>query len=91
MGLIDDLSSPASSTEPCKYNLLRESLSEEEQQALDGALQKVLTDERSARAKSYSFVWLADVLNNNGHSISRSTIARHATEECSCFPKTSHP
>lgn len=87
MGLIDDLATPVSNSEPCKFKILRDTLSGEEQEALDSALQKVLTDERSARAKAYSFVWLADVLTNNGHPISRSTISRHATEECSCFPR----
>ena len=84
MGLIDDLEAPVDHGGTCKYHLLHEALSADEQQALDEALLKVARDERSSRAKQYSCEWLSQVLTRNGYSISRSTISRHLNEECNC-------
>lgn len=84
MGLIDELETPIDHGGTCKYQILHESLSDEEKQALDEALLKVAKDERASRAKQFSCEWLAQVLTRNGHPISRSTISRHLNEECNC-------
>jgi hypothetical protein len=84
--LVDDLLSRSIEEIKTKCGLtkLRESMSTEEVEALDKALELIKTDHNSGRAKVYSAEWLTAVLNKHGHPISSSTISRHLSKRCSC-------
>lgn len=69
---------------PCGYTRLKDRMSEDERTAVEAAFNKVIEDSGSGRAKVYSFTWLAGVLSDHGHSISSSTLARHARGNCGC-------
>lgn len=84
MGLREDLLEDRQNITSCTIRDILDVLSPEDREALLEAIEKVRTDERPSRAKVYSNQWLADVLTNNGHTISRSTVARHISGECSC-------
>lgn len=84
MGLVGDLEAPIEVVGTCKYKVIYDDLSSDEQDALSDALGKVIRDERSSRAKQYSCEWLSQVLTRNGYPISRSTISRHINEDCNC-------
>jgi hypothetical protein len=68
----------------CGLTKLRESMSAEEAEALDKALDLIKGDNNSGRAKVYSSEWLTAVLNKHGYTISSSTISRHLSKRCSC-------
>lgn len=84
--LVDDLLSRTSVElrTKCGLTRLRESMSPEEAEALDRAMEMIRQDNNLGRAKVYSCEWLTSVLNRHGHSISSSTIARHITRRCGC-------
>jgi hypothetical protein len=68
----------------CGLTRLRESMNDEEAEALGRAIELVKTDNNIGRAKVYSSQWLTEVLNKHGHLISSSTIARHISGRCNC-------
>jgi hypothetical protein len=68
----------------CAIATLRGSLSDEDRVTLDASLDRIAADTGRGRSKVYSSAWLEKVLNNHGHSISRSTIERHIKGKCSC-------
>lgn len=69
---------------PCSFTRIMNKMNEEEVAALSTALERVVEDTRSGRAKVYSYEWLSTVLKDHGHQISPSTIARHAGRKCGC-------
>jgi len=84
MGLLEDLQTEVKKETTCLLKTIFDSLSDEEKGALRTAIDNVKADERLGKSKQYSTTWLANVLNDNGYAISRSTITRHMTGECSC-------
>lgn len=84
--LIQDLTErdPAEVSKPCGFSRLKEAVAPEEAEAIEAALERVRLDTRVGRAKVYSYEWLATVLKDHGHTISSSTIARHALRRCCC-------
>lgn len=68
----------------CKFTQIREQLDEEEQSALDNAVDSIRSDAGMGKAKAYSASWLAKVLRNFGYNVSISTVQRHVNKECSC-------
>lgn len=84
MGLLEDLQTENKKQTTCLLKTIFDTLSTDEQDALRGALENVKGDERLGKSKQYSASWLASVLTNNGYPVSRSTITRHMTGECSC-------
>jgi hypothetical protein len=84
--LINALLSPQdpSARQSCKFIIVRGCLTEEEQQALDKAVEGIRQDAGIGKAKRFSATWLAKVLRSFGHDVSVSTIQRHVNKECSC-------
>ena len=68
----------------CKFTQVRGKLTEEEQTALDKAVDNIRTDAGVGKAKTFSASWLTKVLRSFGHPISLSTVQRHVNKECSC-------
>lgn len=68
----------------CKFTQIRELLDDEEQQALDKAVDGIRQDAGMGKSKRYSTVWLSKVLGSFGHYVSVSTVQRHVNKECSC-------
>ena len=68
----------------CLYSRVRSGLAEEEQSALDRALERVQGDNNNGQRKVYSSAWLANVLTTQGHPISSATIQRHIRDVCRC-------
>lgn len=84
--LLEDLESPRSdySGAPCKFKLIKDSMSEDEQLGVDRAVEKVRNDLGQGRSKAHSASWLTRLLRKNGYSISVSTVQRHVNKECPC-------
>lgn len=68
----------------CKFTQVRTRLSEDEQKALDNAVESIRLDAGVGKAKTFSATWLTKVLRTFGHPISVSTVQRHVNKECSC-------
>jgi len=68
----------------CLYSRVRSGLAEEEQSALDRALERVQGDDNNGQRKVYSSAWLAGVLTTQGYPISAATIQRHLRQVCGC-------
>jgi thioesterase domain-containing protein len=68
----------------CGLTRLKESMNDEEAEALGRAIELVKSDNSIGKAKVYSSQWLTEVLNKHGHFISSSTIARHISGRCNC-------
>lgn len=68
----------------CKVSRVRVDMSEEEQKALDRAVEMVRKDNGMGKGKVYSASWLTKVLKQHGYSVSISTIQRHVNGECCC-------
>lgn len=75
---------PTRPVEPCLYGRIRSSLTEEEQQALDSALEKIKADKGTNSNRIYTTKWLVDALRSEGHMISEATILRHKNGSCNC-------
>lgn len=84
--LINALQSPSdfSNTYSCKFTQVRNSLTDDEREALDKAVAGIRQDAGLGKAKKYSTSWLTKVLRSFGHNVSVSTIQRHVNKECSC-------
>lgn len=82
--LSEDLLSREPTNWGCAIAALFTVLDEEDVASLKASLQRIATDTGRGRAKVYSSTWLANMLNKNGHTISRSTIERHIKGNCSC-------
>ena len=84
--LVEALDTPLRDPRPkeCLYSRVRGDLSEEEQQALDRALEKVRSDNNNGQRKVYSTGWLSSVLTTQGYPISAATIQRHVRQVCNC-------
>jgi hypothetical protein len=84
--LVDALEKPLRSphTKQCLFARVRDSLSQEEVEALDRALDKVRTDKNNGHRKVYSTAWLSSVLTSQGYPISSATIQRHLRNICGC-------
>ncbi len=84
--LVDALEKPLRNPQPkqCLFSRVRESLSPEEIDALDRALDKVRTDKNNGHRKVYSSAWLSSVLTSQGYAISSATIQRHLRNICGC-------
>lgn len=84
--LIDALQSPndPASSYSCKFTQVRNTLTDEEREALDKAVSGIRQDAGLGKAKKYSTSWLTKVLRSFGHDVSVSTIQRHVNKECSC-------
>jgi hypothetical protein len=85
--LVEALEIPLRDPTPrkCLYSRVRHGLAEEEQIALDRALDRVRGDDNNGQRKVYSSAWLANVLTSQGHPISSATIQRHIRDICSCL------
>lgn len=68
----------------CKFTRVKDGMSEEEQKALDRAVEMVRKDNGMGKGKVYSASWLTKVLKQHGYSVSISTIQRHVNGECCC-------
>ena len=68
----------------CAIATLQDTLDKEDSATLVASLERIAADTGKGRSKVYSSAWLEKVLNNHGHSISRSTIERHIRGKCSC-------
>jgi hypothetical protein len=84
--LIEALQTPKDATTQlsCKFMQVRNTLSTEEREALDKAVDGIRQDAGLGKAKKYSASWLAKVLRSFGHDVSVSTVQRHVNKECSC-------
>ena len=84
--LVEDLSTPreAITSTVCKFYRVKELMSEEEQSAVDRAVEMVRNDNGMGKGKVYSASWLTKVLKQHGYSVSISTIQRHVNGECCC-------
>lgn len=84
--LIEALQSPKDSIAQfhCKFMQVRNTLSNEEREALDKAVDGIRQDAGLGKAKKYSASWLAKVLRSFGNDVSVSTVQRHVNKECSC-------
>lgn len=69
---------------PCAVGSIKRSMTPEEMSAFDKALSMIKADTGIGRAKVYSYEWLSDVLAKHGHSVSTSTLGRHARGKCGC-------
>jgi hypothetical protein len=85
--LVEALETPLRNPQPrsCLFTRVGEGLADEENVALERALEKVRSDPNRGQRKVYSSAWLADVLTNQGYAISAATIQRHLRQACSCF------
>lgn len=68
----------------CKFTQIRSRLTDDEQEALDKAVESIRSDSGVGKAKTFSASWLTKVLRNFGHPVSISTVQRHVNKECSC-------
>lgn len=84
--LIEALQSPIDATSQlyCKFMQVRNTLTVEEREALDKAVEGIRQDAGLGKAKKYSASWLAKVLRSFGKDVSVSTVQRHVNKECSC-------
>ena len=84
--LIDALQSPQDNANnyTCKFMQVRNTLTDEEREALDKAVSGIRQDAGLGKAKKYSTSWLTKVLRSFGHDVSVSTIQRHVNKECAC-------
>lgn len=84
--LITDLLNPQKETKQtsCKLGKLLSTLSSEESDAMNKALEMIRTSQYQGKNKTYSSVWLSKVLRKNGYPMSPSTVQRHVNKECSC-------
>jgi len=85
--LVEALETPLRSPRPrdCLFARVSDGLEEEEQTALNKALDKIRSDRNNGQRKVYSTAWLATVLTSQGYSISAATIQRHLRESCGCY------
>jgi len=85
--LVEALETPLRSPRPrdCLFARVSDGLDEEEQTALNKALDKIRSDLNNGQRKVYSTAWLATVLTSQGYSISAATIQRHLRESCGCY------
>lgn len=71
----------------CTVWVIRESLSEEDRQAMDEAIRKI-REARSQGLRSgqsgYNCRWLQEILVQEGHPISALTLQKHVRHQCSC-------
>lgn len=84
--LITDLLNPQREHKQvnCKLGKLLDSLSSEESDAINKAIEMIRTTQYQGKNKTYSTVWLSKVLRKNGYPMSVSTVQRHVNKECSC-------
>ena len=85
--LVEALETPLRNPRPrnCLFARVSDGLKEEEQEALNKALDKIRSDLNNGQRKVYSTAWLATVLTSQGYSISAATIQRHIRESCGCY------
>ncbi len=85
--LVEALETPLRSPRPrnCLFARVSDGLENEEQEALNKALDKIRSDLNNGQRKVYSTAWLATVLTSQGYSISAATIQRHLRESCGCY------
>jgi hypothetical protein len=85
--LVEALETPLRSPRPrdCLFTRVKDGLNEEEQEAVNKALDKIRSDLNNGQRKVYSTSWLATVLTSQGYSISAATIQRHLRESCGCY------
>jgi hypothetical protein len=86
LNLIEALTNPriGRDTVDCKLTRIRAKLAENEQDALDKAVELIKVDDGLGRSKVYSASWLCSVLKQFGHSISASSVQRHLNGSCGC-------
>ena len=77
--LVKDLESRTAGIqkEPNLLSVIMDSMNDEERQAVLRSLDLIRSDNRRGKARVYSCAWLAEVLTNHGHPISRTTIRRY--------------
>lgn len=71
----------------CGIYYLREQLEGEDLRVLNSTLAELAATPGSERKNGKTGLtarWLADVLQANGHNISKSTVQRHITGRCTC-------
>jgi hypothetical protein len=71
----------------CGIYYLREKLEGEDLRVLNATLAELAATPGSERKNGKTGLtarWLADVLQANGHNISKSTVQRHTTGGCTC-------
>lgn len=62
----------------CKLGALRKLMSEEDQNALDYAVQQILVElERPQDQRVFTINWLSDTLKANGYDVGRTTVKTH--------------
>ena len=85
--LVEALETPLRSPRPrnCLFARVSEGLKDEEQEALNRALDKVRSDPNNGQRKVYSTARLATVLTSQGYSMSSATIQRHLRQVCGCY------
>lgn len=90
--LLRDLLAPRdnATADSCKYTRAKQKTSEEEQEALDRAVDLVRADNGLGKSKTYSASWLTKVMRQNGYNVSLSTIQRHVNKECCCYQGEPH-
>lgn len=84
--LVQDLLSRTtnSTKQKCGYTRIKESMTDEEQQALSNIEEAIQKETGNGRSRTFSGTWLSEVLKKNGHQISASTVLRHFNGRCGC-------
>jgi hypothetical protein len=70
----------------CSVGLMMETLTDEERQAVESALEKVTAGlkTKSSVQTGYTARWFSKVLEEAGHHVSDRMVRRHCHGECSC-------
>jgi hypothetical protein len=83
MGLVDIINQgPPRRGNSCAIGIIINSLSQEEQEAVNSAIEKIRSQE-----PGFSASWLHRVLMSEGHKIGQSTLMRHVAKGCACESK----
>ena len=82
--LIDDLVRPPSRQKPCKFTLVVEELTVDEQALVNEIASEMIDATIKKLPAKHTFAWLARVLTKNGHPISECSVARHMKGQCTC-------
>lgn len=85
--LLDELKAGSAPLKQCGIAKICESMSNEEQNALDEAFVKIReknASPRSIQTSGYTYKWLTDLLKRHGHDVTIRMVEKHSRKMCGC-------
>lgn len=85
--LLDDLKAGSEPLKQCGISKIRNTMTPEEQAALDDAFTKMRdrnSSQRAIQTSGYTYKWLTDLLKKHGHDVTIRMVEKHSRKMCSC-------